>query len=584
MRSGNAIPFGDTFFVRHGTVLGVGAITLLMGTLALLALNQPFSRDYTWLMILLIAMCYTGVVFFFLTAARHWQHAVHMETDAAASRAFLANIMDHVIDPIFVKDRQHRWIHGNAAFWKLMDKPPEELIGKSDYEFFPKEQADVFWQKDEEVFSSHMPNINVEKLTGPDGVIHTISTKKACFRMPDGSPILVGVIRDITELAEMQEKLKQTDEARLKSIMDHSGKLLYIKDLEGKYLQVNKELLALIRIPEKEVIGKTDKDLFPPLYAELYRRNDRLVIEKGEAIEFEEPSPHWDGTEHIYTSMKFPLYDANHQIYATCGITTDITDRKQAEGELKRYMQALERSNQELDDFAYIASHDLKEPLRGLHNHASFLIEDFQDKLGEDGARRLQRLAYLSQRMEQLVSDLLYFSRLGRTELAVQDTDPNHIIMDIQQMLDPFLKERNAHITVPKPMPRIVCDRLRITEVLRNLITNAVKYNDKPERRVEVGFLDTVKTPHGLERNVFYVRDNGVGIDAEFHEEIFRIFRRLARSTEEKEDGTGTGLTFVKKIIDRHHGRIWLESEPDKGTTFYFNLNQEDSRHEQLAA
>jgi signal transduction histidine kinase len=239
------------------------------------------------------------------------------------------------------------------------------------------------------------------------------------------------------------------------------------------------------------------------------------------------------------------------------------------------YMGELERSNQELDDFAYIASHDLKEPLRGLFNHASFLLEDYKDKIDEDGVRRLTRLGQLCQRMERLINDLMYFSRLGRADLAVQKTDPNAVIVEIQQMMETVLSERHARIVVPRVLPQIVCDKTRVIEVFRNLITNAVKYNDKTERLVEIGFLDSVDTEARTEPSVFYVKDNGVGIDPEFHQEIFRIFKRLQNASDGPETGTGVGLTFVKKIVERHGGRIWLESEAGKGSVFYFNLNRE---------
>jgi signal transduction histidine kinase len=239
----------------------------------------------------------------------------------------------------------------------------------------------------------------------------------------------------------------------------------------------------------------------------------------------------------------------------------------------RAYVGELERSNQELDDFAYIASHDLKEPLRGLFNHASFLLEDYQDKIDEDGVRRLNRLGQLCQRMERLINDLMYFSRLGRAGLAVQHTDFNAVIAEIKQMMETSLDERHARIVVPRALPQIVCDKTRMTEVFRNLITNAVKYNDKIDRIVEVGFRETVDSHEGPEKNVFYVRDNGVGIEPEFHQAIFRIFKRLQAPAAGKEAGSGVGLTFVKKIIERHGGRIWLESEPGRGTTFYFHLN-----------
>jgi signal transduction histidine kinase len=238
------------------------------------------------------------------------------------------------------------------------------------------------------------------------------------------------------------------------------------------------------------------------------------------------------------------------------------------------YMGELERSNQELDDFAYIASHDLKEPLRGLANHASFLLEDYQDQLDEDGVRRLSRLGQLCQRMERLINDLLYFSRLGRADLAVQATDPNAVIVEIQQMMETVLSERHARIVVPRALPNIVCDKAQVTEVFRNLVSNAIKYNDNAERLVEIGFLQSVSTKEGPERNVFYVKDNGIGIDPEFHQEIFRIFKRLQNASATSGNGTGVGLTFVKKIVERHGGRIWLKSESGKGTVFYFNLSR----------
>ncbi len=239
---------------------------------------------------------------------------------------------------------------------------------------------------------------------------------------------------------------------------------------------------------------------------------------------------------------------------------------------LKEYMNDLERSNKELDEFSHLVSHDLKEPLRGICTLAAFLLEDYKNKLDEQGIKKMQRLIYVSKRMELLIRDLLYFSEIGRSGLAVQEADPNAMIDEIRLMLESLLKERNASISVAKPLPHIVCDKVRMTEVFRNLITNAVKYNDKPEKLVEVGFLEAADTAEGPEKNVFYVKDNGNGIPPEHHEDIFRIFKRLQGQTEDKEGGTGVGLTFVKKIIEHYGGRIWLESKPQEGTVFYFTV------------
>lgn len=245
----------------------------------------------------------------------------------------------------------------------------------------------------------------------------------------------------------------------------------------------------------------------------------------------------------------------------------DVSDYRMA-------LDILKDSNEDLEEFAHIASHDLREPLRGMQNHAHLLLKDYGDKLDEKAVYRLKRLVYLSQRTTNLIRDLLYFSLLGRSDIDLEKTDTNGVINEVRDMLESLLQEKNAKIMVPKPLPHIACDKTKVTEVFSNLITNAVKYNDKPEPVVEIGFLDVMETAQGRERDVFYVKDNGIGIEPEFHQEIFRLFRRLHPGSDKNARGTGAGLTFVKKIIERHHGRVWVESEPGKGATFYFTLDQ----------
>lgn len=251
-----------------------------------------------------------------------------------------------------------------------------------------------------------------------------------------------------------------------------------------------------------------------------------------------------------------------------------VKNLDEAQTRTGRYLSELERSNRELDDFAYIASHDLKEPLRGLAHNALFLKEDYAAILDEGGKKRLDRLEFLCGRMETLVNDLLYFSRLGRQELAVKRVDLNAVIKDIAAMMETTLEQEKVSIHVPKPLPAVVCDKPQIAEVLRNLITNAVKYNDRDDKIVEVGCIDATQfeLPEQF-KWVFYVKDNGIGIDEKFFDDIFRIFKRLNTEDDTKK-GTGVGLTFVKKIIERHSGKIWLESEEGVGTTFYFTLSE----------
>jgi len=245
---------------------------------------------------------------------------------------------------------------------------------------------------------------------------------------------------------------------------------------------------------------------------------------------------------------------------------------------LEGAVASLQNSNKELDDFAYIASHDLKEPLRGMHNYSKFLLEDYGDKLDDEGRSKLETLTRLAQRMESLINGLLYYSRVGRTELASDPCNLNDVLKDVVDSLKVTLEESGTDVRVAKPLPTMRCDRIRTREVFQNLITNAMKYNDKPERWIEVGCTEDEHThPPGEQHPnapVLYVRDNGIGIPNKHHDAIFSIFKRL-HGRDKFGGGTGAGLTIVKKIIERHGGRIWIESIPGEGTTFYFSLSEE---------
>lgn len=241
--------------------------------------------------------------------------------------------------------------------------------------------------------------------------------------------------------------------------------------------------------------------------------------------------------------------------------------------DLTKANEELIRSNRELDDFAYIASHDLKEPLRAIYNHARFLLEDYQDKIDEDGEKRLNRLIQLSQRMERLIADLLYFSRLGRGDQATETIDSNGIIADIETSLADMLQARNGRISIPKALPMVTGNPAHLTALFQNLINNGTKYNDADEKLIEIGVEPMVKDGDVMRPNVFYVRDNGIGIEEQFQDKVFGLFKRL-NSEKAYGEGTGAGLTFVKKIVENHGGRIWLESEVGKGTTFYFTMKE----------
>lgn len=238
---------------------------------------------------------------------------------------------------------------------------------------------------------------------------------------------------------------------------------------------------------------------------------------------------------------------------------------------LSRINQELDTSKNELDSFAYIVSHDLKEPLRGINNYAAFLLEDYKDQLQADGQAKLRTLMRLSKRMQQLIDSLLHFSRLGRLELQRETVDMGKVLAGVMDIFGQQIANEKVQVQLPEQWPLISCDELRVSEVWMNLLSNALKYNDKAVKELNLGYRKAREGEPSPSGYVFYVRDNGIGIDASHYEDVFNIFRRL-HGREAFGGGTGAGLTIVKKIVERHEGTVWLESKPGKGTTFCFSL------------
>jgi PAS domain S-box-containing protein len=371
------------------------------------------------------------------------------------------------------------------------------------------------------------------------------------------------------ELELLYQQSKANSESHLQAIVNTVLDGVITIDEKGTIQTFNPASVRIFGYRPEEVIGRNVKILMPEPYHSGHdgylhnylTTNHAKVIGIGREV----AAKRKDGSVFPMELGINEMQQGGARMFV--GTIRDISQRKEAEREIQQYLAALKRSNQELDDFAYIASHDLKEPLRGLNNNALFLKEDCKGRLAEENIRRLDRMTYLCERMERLVNDLLYFSRLGRQELAVQKTNLNAVIADIESMMETTLGEANATIRIIGVLPTITCDLPRITEVFRNLITNAVKYNDKPEKIVEIGY-----ELQGGE-HVFFVRDNGIGILSQFYDDVFRIFKRL-NDEDDSVKGTGVGLTFVKKIVERHRGRIWIESEEGKGTTFYFTIQE----------
>lgn len=237
----------------------------------------------------------------------------------------------------------------------------------------------------------------------------------------------------------------------------------------------------------------------------------------------------------------------------------------------------LARSNDDLDAFAYVASHDLKEPLRGIHKYAHQLRDDAAFA-NDEQRRKLDGLVRLTLRMDSLLDSLLYFSRVGRATLELATVDLGSVLDEALEMIESRRADYGAEVIVARPLPTIRCDRVRVRQILVNLLSNAIKYNDKPQRRIEIGYLEPDEPgPRGeapaavVESTVYFVRDDGIGIDSRHTLRIFEMFSRL-HGREQYGGGTGAGLTIVKKLVERHGGQVWVQSTLGEGATFFFTL------------
>jgi len=237
----------------------------------------------------------------------------------------------------------------------------------------------------------------------------------------------------------------------------------------------------------------------------------------------------------------------------------------------------LTRSNDELDAFAYVASHDLKEPLRGIHRYAHQLLESAQ-ALDEDNRKRVEGLMRLTVRMDSLLDSLLHFSRVGRTTLELDEVDLNEVVQEALEMVGARRNDGTFTVNVPRPLPSMRCDRVRVREIFSNLLSNASKYSALESANIEVGYLaqeENAPRPNAPAESaghtILFVRDSGIGIEPRHFEQIFRMFKRL-HGRDEYGGGVGAGLTIVQKLVQRHGGRVWVDSAVGAGSTFYFTL------------
>jgi signal transduction histidine kinase len=257
-----------------------------------------------------------------------------------------------------------------------------------------------------------------------------------------------------------------------------------------------------------------------------------------------------------------PIFDEQGRIMFGMSAFTDITELNNIQGMLNHIIALQRQTNLELENYNYAMSHDLKAPLRTIGSFSDFLLEDYASKLDETGQDYLQRISVAAAHLTELIDGLLLLAKIGKQDLDVTDVDLDDLMKEIVDDLEAFAKK--GSITAVGSLPTIKTEKTWIKGLLMNLITNGLKYNKSASPRVEVS---CESSPEGY---LFKVHDNGIGIDKQYHDRLFKMFNRLP--TEDKYEGTGIGLALCKKIVENLGGRIWLDSEPGEGTTFYFTL------------
>ncbi len=373
-----------------------------------------------------------------------------------------------------------------------------------------------------------------------------------------------GVIINITAHKRAEEKMR-----RLACGLESAGESVSITDLNGTILYVNPAFTKLTGYTAEEMIGGNHRMLKSGQHpVELYEEMWAAIL-RGEVWSHEIVNRRKDGVEYDALLTTGPVRDRKGKLEGFVAIQRDITDRKRAAVALEQSNVELERKNKEMEQFVYTVSHDLKSPLVTIQGFAGHMARDMKEGRSDRIDGYLQRIHKSSIRMARLIDDLLDLSRIGRITQKLEPVSLSVLIREIEERHEEPLQVRQIALHVQEEMPTVLADKERISEVFDNLLTNAIKYGCNGEgARIEIGAVGEAGEIH------IFVRDHGPGIPPEYHDTVFQLFHRLDQNAE----GTGVGLSIVKRIVEVHGGRVWVESESGAGATFWVALPKKRSR------
>lgn len=451
----------------------------------------------------------------------------------------------------------------SQAIKQMFGYSPDELIGDSNLirEKIHPEDLDNINKVIEQHFKSkgETPFSTIMRYFHKDGSIVWVLTKgKVVEWDSEGKPLrMLGSNFNITNLMQTKNAL-ELSELRFKSSFKHAGIGIALVAPDGKPFEVNEVFQQLLQYSEKELKSMT--------FAELTHPNDaeKDVETYKELLEGKIPNYNLDkryirkDKTSIWCNLSVALVRdqaTNDPLYAIA-MVQDITSQKRAEQELKK-------TNEQLENFAFLASHDLQEPLSTIKSFTNLIERRFGKELTEDGQTYLNFISSASARMSTLIKDLLDYSRIG-TNRKLSTVDCNELLKNIQNDLSAQIHESDVTINV-EPLPTLTAYHTELRLLFQNLISNAIKFND-PKRKLVI----SISVQSKLNEWIFEVKDNGIGIEEKYIDKIFKLFHRLHSKSEF--EGTGIGLAHCQKIVELHEGSIWVESEFGVGSSFFFSI------------
>ncbi len=417
--------------------------------------------------------------------------------------------------------------------------------------------------------------------------VDILSRAFVLFDEKDKAYRMVGTHVDISEIRQITNALKES-ESRLFQIIEGNSIATFVIDENHKVTHWNNACENLTGLKSEQIVGtrrpwkafyqkkrdvlanvvisKDPEKRLETYYKDKYKKSS--LIQNAYEAEGFFPQMGKSGKWLFFTAV--PLQRPDGTLFGAVETLQDITERKNLEEELRSLVQNLEIKNAEMERFIYTVSHDLKSPMITIEGFLGIIRQEINKGNMEKILELMTFISNATHQMEDLLNDLLELSRIGRVVNVSTSLAMNEIVADALLLLSGATRENNIEIDVQSDMPQVVVDRVRIKEVIVNLIENSIKYRSKTEQpKIKIGCQSK------NDSNIFFVQDNGIGVDSQYHEKIFGLFDQL----DPKVEGTGVGLALVRRIIEFHGGRIWVESKGvHQGSTFYFTLNESDEQ------